>query len=133
MSKVADAFNSVRESPFIAVEFIEGVALVIYGAILLSPYYEPMGGSVMQILQTPLIGTLIAILYIITGLISLWGCYHPSRRNRNISTWFLFSTFFFTTLLRLLTVGFLPLLWVWTLLLATIAIIDNWNINWKPS
>lgn len=132
MSKVAEFYSSVRESPFIAVEIIWAVGLIADGTYLLLPAYAPVAGSVLaQFAGSPAVSLAIACFYIITGVFGLYAAYIRKRWARNTSTIMFFMAFFFTVLIRLLAIGFVPTIWVWPLLLALVAVIDNWNVNWK--
>ena len=132
MSKVAEFYGSVRESPFIAVEILWAVGLIADGIYLLLPAYAPGTGSVLATFAgSPEVSLAIVCFYIVTGAFGLFAAYIRKRWARNTSTILFFMAFFFTVLIRLLTIGFVPTLWVWPLLLALTAAIDNWNVNWK--
>lgn len=134
MSKVANIVQIMRDTPFITIEFIWSVALILDGIYLLLPDYMPAAGSVLeQFVGSPYVSLGIAALYIVTGLIGLIGVFTQKTAVRIASTWMFFASFFFTVLIRLLTVGFVPTLWIWPLLLSLVAVIDNWTIGWKPS
>ena len=130
MSKVANVVRSIKVEPFIAVEMIWGLALIIDGVYLMLPVYQPTTGSVFLALAASsyvLLG--IAVLYIISGTLAVWASFKD--RFRNVSVFVLFLTFLFTALIRLLTVGPVPATWVWPALLAVAAGVDYWQLKWN--
>lgn len=132
MSRLADFVQSIREEPFVVIEMLWGIGLVANGIYLLLPSYVPTTGSVLiQFASSPFVSLGIAVLYIVTGLAALAAAYFG--RMRHVSTFMLFLAFFFTVLIRLLTVGFVPTVWVWPTLLALTAAVDYWRVKWKPS
>src|SRR5689334_16839216 len=118
MSRLARIYTIIGSNPLIAVEFIWALALVVDGVYLLTPDYMPATGSALAAFASaPIVGQLIAALYIVTGLVALVACVKNHARLRNISTMMFFLAFVFTVIIRILTVGFIPTVWVWPLLL----------------
>jgi len=130
MSRVADIVHSIKTEPFIAIEMIWGIALILDGIYLLLPHYEAAAGSVLiSFVASPYISVGVAVFYIVTGVVAVISAYR--NRFRETSSFMLFLVFFFTVLIRLLTVGLVPTTWVWPALLAVAAGVDYWRLKWK--
>lgn len=132
MSRLAGIYKIIGMEPLRVVEFIWAVGLIANGVYLLTPDYAPAKGSVLvAFVGSPEVAIGVAILYVISGVVAMWASYKNSKKIRNVSTWLMFASFTFTAILRLLTVGFVPTIWVWPLLLGLTAIIVNLHISWK--
>lgn len=130
MSRVADIVHSIKTEPFIAIEMIWGIALILDGIYLLLPNYEAAAGSVLiTFVTSPYVSIGVAMLYIIVGILAMAASYY--NRFREISTFLLFLVFLFTVLIRLLSVGITPTTWVWPALLAVTAGLDYWRLKWN--
>jgi hypothetical protein len=132
MPRVAKFYRSIERNPFAILEFIFGLALIMDGFYLLLPGYEPAPSSVfIEFVATPIVAMLLAIFYIVTGAVSSCVAFGNSLRWRSASALMLFAAFFFTVLIRWLTVGLVPTVWLWPLLLSVVAAVDYWNIQWN--
>jgi hypothetical protein len=132
MSRLAEIYRIIGVEPLRVIEFVWALGLICNGLYLLTPDYAPAKGSVLvAFVGSPEVAIGVAILYIVSGAVALWAAYRNSRKIRNVSTWLMFAAFTFTAILRLLTVGFVPTIWVWPLLLGLTAIVINIHLNWK--
>lgn len=133
MSRVQRVYGSIRKEPFIAIEFVWAIALLLNGVYLVLPSYEPVEGSILAAVTTaPVLAVAVGTLYLITGLIALIGLFIKPQ-HRKLATMLFFVCFTFTFLIRILTVGFPPTAWLWPLLLGLTAGIDNLHLSWKQS
>ena len=104
--------------------------MVCDGAYLLLPNYTPAAGSVLsQVAGSPEVSIGIAVLYIVSGVVAFLGAWSNRAKVRRYSTGLLFISMLFTVLIRLIVVGLTPTLWVWPMILAAVAAIDNWSIG----
>lgn len=134
MSRAAEFYEGIRRNPFAVLEFIWGLALIVDGFYLLLPAYEAKPGSVLVAFTgEPEVATFIAAFYVFTGTFATIAAMLGNYALRNWSQILLFMAFFFTVLLRLLSVGFTPTVWVWPALLAVTAAVANWNHKWNRS
>lgn len=113
--------NFVEGRSEIVIEIILAAVLVIFAIYLGGPWYFAGPTTVIgQSIEADAVRALTAVLYIIPGVLTL-ATINRSRRVRMYGVFGLFLAYMFTTILRVLTVGFTPLMWIFTLALALVA------------
>lgn len=112
----------MEKKPEYLIQILLAVALLITGVYIAGPWY--VGGSLTAIgaLSDSAIGhTVIGTGYAAAGAVDLYGVTRNSAKGRYLGTMLMFGAFVFMTLLRLLTFGFTPIIWVFILTLGLIA------------
>jgi hypothetical protein len=112
-----------------AVLLILGVSLFAVGLYAVGPWY--VGGpttAMGAVLETDLIRAIPAAFYMLAGGAAVYGVVKKKARWRYRGAFLSSTAFFFLTLLRLLTFGFTPVIWIFILALCLIsAIIYLWE------
>lgn len=98
------------------------VALLITGVYIAGPWYVGGNLTAIGVLSDSAIGhTVIGTGYTVAGGIGLYGVTRNSVKGRYWGTMLMFGAFVFMAILRLLTIGLTPIIWVLILALALIA------------
>lgn len=131
MSNKSKFVDTIANAPQTIIEMILASALVLYGAYLFSPVYEASNTTALGILfDLPLLRILVGGFYLLSGIIGIVGAITKIRTTRSIGTYAMFASYFFTSMLRLLVIGPIPVLWVFTLALALVCAVLNINLKW---
>ena len=105
--------------PEIVIEVCLAIILIIFAVYLGGPWY--VGGPTTAIgsaIEAGTVRILTAAIYIVPGAVTLFGV--KNDKVRVYGAFGLFLAYLFSTILRVLTVGFTPLLWLFTLGLALV-------------
>ena len=119
MSRLTRMLRYIEFRPEIVIEVTLAIILLIFAIYLGGPWY--VGGPTTAIgsaIEADTVRLLTAAIYIVPGAATLLGL--KSDRIRVYGTFGLFLAYLFSTILRVLTVGFTPLLWLFTLGLALV-------------
>jgi len=112
----------MEEHPEYLIQVFLAVTLTATGLYIAGPWYVGGGTTAVGVLSDSLIGhTVIGLGYAAAGGVALYGVAKNSITARYWGTMALFGSFFFMTLLRLLTIGFTPIIWLLVLCLAFIS------------
>lgn len=110
----------IEGRPELIIEIILAVILIIFAVYLGGPWYLAGPTTVIgNTIEAGAVRAFTAVVYIVPGAITLFGL--KSDKARAYGTFGLFLAYLFTTILRLLTFGPAPLLWLFTLGLALVA------------
>lgn len=118
---------SLKGHPFgSSLSLIEGllsVALIMWGAYLLSPVYdiETSSGAFSHAFQYPLSLAISAVVYLIIGALPIVGFLWGKHRLVSYGMGGVFMGYLYLALVRLISVGFQPIIWVFYIVLALIA------------
>lgn len=119
MSRLTRILNYIEGRPEIVIEVILAITLVVFAIYLGGPWYVAGPTTVLgNTIEMQAIRILTAVIYFIPGVITLFAIKRPKLRM--YGAFGLFMAYLFTTILRVLTVGFTPLMWVFTLALALV-------------
>jgi hypothetical protein len=112
----------MEEHPEYLIEVFLAVTLTVTGIYLAGPWYVGGSTTAVGVLSDSLIGhTAIGLGYTAAGAVAIYGVAKNSVKARYWGTMALFGSYFFMTLLRLLTIGFAPIIWLLILCLAFIS------------
>jgi hypothetical protein len=119
MSRLSKTLTWMEAHPEYLIQGFLAVALLITGVYIAGPWYVGGSTTAIGVLSDSSIGHIvIGTSYMTTGAVGLYGVVRNSARGRYWGTMLMFGAFFFMVLLRLLTIGFTPIIWVLILALA---------------
>lgn len=126
MTRAITVFKDAASRPMEAIETIIALVLFVFGCYLISPLYIEAPQTASSALASNPTALLIAGvgLYILPALPILLGLFWKrvnTLKWRTRSTFWMFIACMFITLLRLITIGFTPLVWLFTFALGLIA------------
>lgn len=115
-------------NPMIIIEGIIAVSLLVLGLYTVSPLYvanptTPIGIAIESMLIRKSIGAF----YVLAAGTSLWGVFKGGFHSSG--SFLMALSYLFMTVLRLLTVGLIPLTWVSTLTLTLIVSVLYFRIR----
>lgn len=129
----AGRFNVAR--PIETIQIICSLALLVVGLYIISPYYQSVPGATAVMLFNTNIGIRYSVgvfAYILPSLpllATLLNKKWATVKMYEVGNMLVFVSFLFTTILRLLTVGPRPFVWVYPLALGLIA--GACRLYWK--
>jgi hypothetical protein len=112
----------IKGRPELVIEIILAIVLLFFAIYLGGPWY--IGGhstAIGNTIEADSVRVLTAIIYFIPAIITLAGVGKDSIKLRVYGTFGLFLAYLFSVILRWLTVGFAPFLWLFALGLALVA------------
>jgi len=119
MSRLSRIMGYIENQPLLVIEIILALCLGVFAIYLGGPWY--VGGPTTAIgtaIEAQTVRIFTAIIYFVPCMTFLLG-----RRNDKVKQWALFGMFLaytFSAILRLLTFGITPLIWVFIMSLALI-------------
>ena len=117
--RVLEVFN---RKPVTLVLYVLAVILVVYGSYIASPLYQISASTGLGLLFDQwYLRYFTVVLYIVPGLMTLFGLIARNKTFGQIGSFTMFLAFLFSTILRLITIGFTPAIWLFSLALALIA------------
>ena len=122
MSRLTKMLRFIGGRPELIIEIILAVVLLVFALYLGGPWY--VGGPTTAIgnaIEADTVRVLTAIIYIIPSSLTLGGVFKQNDKLRTYATFGLFMAYLFSVILRILTVGFTPLLWLYPFGLALVA------------
>lgn len=121
MSRQSSALVKMFKHPLIVIEAIIAVGLLVSGLYAVGPWYVANSTSpIGQAIDSTIVRTAIGGFYSISAATSLWGIFKGGREDRSIGLFLMFLSYSFMTILRWMAIGFTPLTWVFSLMLALI-------------
>lgn len=127
MSRVAEVVRGIATRPVEAIEAVIALTLFFFGLYMVSPFYVATSTGALSVAfgSDILLRVVVAVpLYIAPTLItitSLFTRYFNSPAWRARANLGMFIGVIFLTLLRLLTIGLFPMIWLFTLALGLIS------------
>lgn len=115
------AFRSIRRDPVYTIGVILAVGLLIFALYFIGPWY--VGGpatSIGAVFDSGLSRFVLGVLYLIPSVAVLVGT-TKGLKWRMFGTFGVALAFLFITILRLLTFGFTPVIWIFMLICALIS------------
>lgn len=110
----------IEGRPELVIEIILAVVLIIFAIYLGSPWYVAGPTTVIgNSIEADAVRVMTAVIYLVPGITTL--AFFKNDRVRMYGIFGLFLAYLFTTILRILSIGFTPLMWIFTLALALIA------------
>jgi hypothetical protein len=132
MSRIVDARATIAQQPFRLIEAMWGGILIGNAVYLLWPTYSPSPGSIIEnIAASRATGITMGIIYLVTGALAIYASLYRGRNWRRVTAGLFFMAFLLTALLRVLSVGLTPTVWVWPLLLALASAVNYLHIQWQ--
>lgn len=121
MSRISKAFVKSYTHPLITIEVIIAVGLLVSGLYTMSWFYEvsaitPIGKTIDSVE----VRTSIGIFYTIAAVISLVGATTGKERINSSGLFLMFLSYSFMTILRLLSIGWTPLTWIFSVTIGLI-------------
>ena len=134
MARVFQVYEIIGKDPMRAGETVTSVFFILLGLYLLSPWHTILVGTPMfEFLFIPYVNLVYSIFYFIVGVLGITAVRKNTIAWRGASTFGFFAMFTLIVLIRILTIGFIPIVWVWPLLLMVIAGIANIHLKWRQS
>jgi len=122
MSRLSKTLTWMEAHPEYLIQWFLAIPLLIAGMYIAGPWYVGGSTTALGVLSDSSIGhTVIGTGYFVAGGVGLYGVISNSSTGRYFGTMAMFGAFIFMALLRILTIGFTPILWVFILALALIA------------
>lgn len=104
------------------IHLILAVMLVLYGVYIGSPLYTSDATTGLgQVLESTWVIYTTAIMYFVPGVITLVGLGRESKTWLSAGSFGMTLAFLFSTILRLLTIGFVPAIWLFYVALVGIS------------
>lgn len=125
--RVIEVFKSSATRPIEAIESIIAIVCLVFGIYLASPFYVSSINSAVSLafIDKPVQKLFVAVfLFIIPSMpiiLSLFFKSFATRQWRAHSMFAMFVAFIFLTILRLITIGLVPAVWLFTLALGLIS------------
>ena len=122
MSRLTKALRFIEGRPELVIEIILATALFALAVYLGGPWYVSAPTSAIgNTIEADVTRIWTALVYIIPALMTFFGVVRDKPKVRSYGTFGLFMGYLFATILRLLTVGFFPVLWIYPLSIALVA------------
>ena len=116
----------------LVMEYLTSGTFFFLGLYLLSPWHTVLNGTPMfEFLSTPYVNLVYSFFYIVAGAVGFVACRINTIKWRSASTFVFFNMFFLIVMIRVLTVGFVPVVWVWPLLLGLCTAVANISQKWR--
>ncbi|QDK03040.1 membrane protein [Streptomyces phage Braelyn] len=121
MSRISTALVKLFKHPLVVVEVIIAVGLLVSGLYTAGPWYVPSATTPLgQAIDSTLVRMAIGGFYALSALTSLWGGFRDWDESRSIGLFMMFLSYSFITILRWISIGLVPLTWIFSLTLALI-------------
>ena len=112
--------RSIDGNPHLVIECVLALALIIFGLYVASPWYVVTASNALgAIADTQISRSILGGLYLVPALMTLIG--FKRKHLRKWGAFGMFCAYLFAVLLRLLTVGFFPFIWLFMFALSLIA------------
>lgn len=110
-------------SPMCYIALSMAVTLFVYGLYILGPLYRPEDTAALGILSQTWVSCLTGSIYIIPSILTVAGLW--TRRKSILLSGILGMSlaYLFSLLLRLLTIGFTPAIWLFYLCLFLVSVV----------
>lgn len=103
------------------IEAVAYLTLLVAGSYLLSPFYVAAPGtSISAALTSEWAQRLLGVVYVLPSALGIYALWKNKLNLREWATLGTFIGYLFITLLRLITIGPIPILWVFTFALTII-------------
>lgn len=126
----------VGHRPYEIIELILAAVILGFGIYLASPLYEATSTTAIGALFESYVGrTILSILYIVPPLFTLAGfCLEKSKRSLACRSWGalgIFNAYLFVSILRVITQGWIPVIWIFLLALSLIAGVIHLRLQYE--
>lgn len=114
MGKIKTLLTALAGNPIYSIGVVLATALLIFGVYSVGPWYT--GGTTTAlgaVFDTQNVRSIVSMFYIVPSAGVLWGIKH--RRHRAWSTFGTSLSYFFLATLRLVTIGPVPMIWLFIL------------------
>lgn len=130
-------FNGwVGSRPYEIIELILAVVILGFGIYLATPLYQATGTTAIGAVFDSYVGrTVLSILYIVPPLFTLAGyCFNKYKRSLAFRSWGalgIFNAYLFVSILRVITQGWIPVIWTFLLALSLIAGVIHLRLQYE--
>lgn len=124
-------FRSIGDKPLQVIEWILSLAILAFGLYLVSPFYHETPGTALGSMfgHTGVIS--LGILLIVSAVSNGAALIRGSLKWRSRCSFWLFMGYLFLTIVRVLSFGFTPLIWIFVLVGALISAVAHLRIRWE--
>lgn len=121
MSRISNALVKTYTKPLVTIEVIIAIGLLATGLYAVGPWYVVSSTSpIGKAIDSTVVRMMIGGFYAVSAGTSLIECARTGEKERTLGLFLMFLSYSFSTILRLVAIGFVPLTWVFTLTLALI-------------
>lgn len=119
MPSAVSVYQTIKTNPIFVIEIIFAIGLMVYGLYILGPLYEVSYSTALgRFFEGPPVRIGMGFLYMVSGVVVLFAKIKNHTRLRTSGAFLMFMAFFFTFVIRVVTIGLIPLIWMHYLMLA---------------
>lgn len=116
MSRIIKILDYVEGRPEIVISFILALVLIAFGLYIGGPWYIADSSSVFgSEIHPEVLRVFTAAFYLIPSSVNLFGLIKSKRKWRAIGSFGMFLAYLFACIIRILTIGFTPAIWLFPL------------------
>ncbi len=136
-ANAVNRFHSwVSNRPYMVIELILAVVILGFGIYLASPFYHAAATTTIGALFDSYVGrAVLSFLYIVPPLFTLVGfCVKNYTRSLAFRSWGalgIFNAYLFVSILRIITQGWIPVIWIFLLALSLIAGVIHLRLQYE--
>lgn len=130
------AVRKIAGNPIKWIEAVYSIPLLLFAIYLVSPLYHVVTATSISLSFETFSGRVtLCIFYGLPALVTLVGLLTPkwslSNKLRSYGAFLQALGYLFLTTLRWITIGFFPVLWMFTLALSLIAAVVHLSLQWE--
>jgi hypothetical protein len=121
MKSIRETFQGARRDPVYTIGVILAVGLIMFAIYFIGPWY--VGGpttAIGLVFDNPITRAVLGVIYLVPSIAVLVGA-KGGRKYRRFGTFGMSLCFLFITMLRLVTIGFVPAIWIFVLVCTLIS------------
>lgn len=131
-------FKAAREyllnRPLHVVLGVVVTTMLLFGLYLVSPFYEAVPTSAIAVVfDTRWVQYIVAAFYVTPGVLYIWGTVKRSKKLLRRSASWAFYVYTFAAVLRIVSVGFFPWIWLFILALGLIAAVIRLSMELRDN